>query len=63
MKKWIAITSVVEEGVLKKRVLLRKVWCVRGACVVCRLFESLGYESASGDVNTKRYYSASSFWH
>ena len=36
---WIAITIVVE-SVLKKRVLLRKVWCVRGACVVCRLFES-----------------------
>ena len=34
LKKWIAITSVVEEGVLKKRVLLRKVWCVRSACVV-----------------------------
>ena len=29
LKKWIAITSVVEGGVLKKRVLLRKVWCVR----------------------------------
>ena len=39
LKKWIAITIVVEESVLKKRVLLRKVWCVRNACVVCRLFE------------------------
>ena len=43
MKKWIAITSVVEEGVLKKRVLLRKVWCVRGACVVCSIYDLLAY--------------------
>lgn len=32
MKKWIAITCVVEGRVLKKQVLLRKVWCVR-VCV------------------------------
>lgn len=32
MKKWIAITCVAEGRVLKKQVLLRKVWCVR-VCV------------------------------
>ena len=41
---YIAITCVVEGRVLKKRVLLRKVWCVRSACVVCRLFESRALE-------------------
>ena len=34
MKKWISITIVVEESVLKKRVLLRKVWCVRGVLLM-----------------------------